>query len=71
MERLSKQALSSGRAVFSTWSAPRPLLCNGVVNTPPNNREDVFSVRSVPSGYKKAVEIRDASLPGYELRNEN
>jgi hypothetical protein len=39
-----------------------------------NNIRAVFSVRSVPRGYKKgkgdrfkAVEFRDASLPGYKL----
>jgi hypothetical protein len=37
------------------------------------NRRAVFSVRSVPRGYKKGnklfetVEFREASLPGYEF----
>jgi hypothetical protein len=35
MELLSKHARNSERAVFSMWSAPQPLLCNGAVNISP------------------------------------
>jgi hypothetical protein len=38
------------------WSAPRPLLCNGAVNTPKQygTIKDWFSVGSVQSEYKEA-----------------
>jgi hypothetical protein len=53
------------------WSAPRPLLCNGGVNTPKTISDN--RIRYFPWGPCKVVikknsieQHRDASLPGYE-----
>jgi hypothetical protein len=49
-------ARNNKRAVFSRWSAPWPLL------RLLNSREAVFSVRSVPRGYKKDKKGRLSQL---------
>jgi hypothetical protein len=73
MEQLSKHARNSRSAVFCIWSAPRPLLCNGEVNTLPQLHRGCFlcgPCRGVIKGERrsfKTVEFWDTSLSGYEL----
>jgi hypothetical protein len=69
-QRLGKHASTIER-LFSMWSAPRPLLCNGAVNTPKTIRDNrrLFSMGSVQSSYKEefnwAIEKRlDSRVSG-------
>jgi hypothetical protein len=76
-QRLGKHASKTER-LFSMWSAPRPLLCNGAVNTLKIIRD--YRIRCFLWGPCKVVlkknsieqwvEFQDASLPGYELGNK-
>jgi hypothetical protein len=64
MEQLSKHVFAATnsrnkrRAVFLMWSAPQPLLRNGVQTRLLNNRKAVFCAWSLTKGYKKDKEDR-------------
>jgi hypothetical protein len=43
------------------WSRPCSLLGNGVLNTPTDSLETMFSVGSVQSGYKGVVGLQNST----------